>query len=124
MTSAAKKPLVFLLPALLGLALPLAATPLRAAAKNGRLRPLNPEERALHVLNRLGYGPRPGELRSLLDQGEEAWVESQLDPEALALPEDLTAARRTMPSLDLGPEELFRAYGPQALRDARPMSRR
>jgi hypothetical protein len=34
----------------------------------------------LHLLNRLGYGPRPGEIRRVLDRGIEQYVAEQLDP--------------------------------------------
>ncbi len=36
---------------------------------------------AVHALNRLGYGPRPGEARQVLDQGLDRWVREQLDPD-------------------------------------------
>jgi len=35
---------------------------------------------ALHLLNRAGYGPRPGEIASVLDQGPTKWIEEQLEP--------------------------------------------
>jgi len=35
---------------------------------------------ALHLLNRAGYGPRPGEIASLLETGPTKWIEEQLEP--------------------------------------------
>jgi uncharacterized protein (DUF1800 family) len=35
---------------------------------------------ALHLLNRAGYGPRPGDIDRALDQGLTKWVEEQLEP--------------------------------------------
>ena len=35
---------------------------------------------ALHLLNRAGYGPRPGEIAGVLAQGPTKWVEEQLEP--------------------------------------------
>ena len=35
---------------------------------------------ALHVLNRLGFGPRPGDVGRVLDRGVERYVREQLDP--------------------------------------------
>jgi uncharacterized protein (DUF1800 family) len=35
---------------------------------------------ALHLLNRAGYGPRPGEIAGVLDQGPTKWIEEQLEP--------------------------------------------
>ena len=37
---------------------------------------------AQHLLNRAGYGPRPGEIASVLDQGPTKWIEEQLEPGA------------------------------------------
>ena len=34
---------------------------------------------ASHLLARCTFGPRPGERALLLDQGSEAWIESQLE---------------------------------------------
>lgn len=47
---------------------------------------LDPEElaRASHVLNRLGYGPRPGEVEQVARQGVENWIRAQLHPEQIA----------------------------------------
>jgi uncharacterized protein (DUF1800 family) len=36
----------------------------------------------LHLLNRAGYGPRPGEIASVLERGPTKWIEEQLDPQA------------------------------------------
>jgi len=51
------------------------------------------EERAsaLHVLNRLGYGPAPGEIDLVVRIGPQRWIASQLQPESLPLPEPLAA---------------------------------
>ncbi len=34
----------------------------------------------MHLLNRAGYGPRPGDITRVLDQGPTRWIEEQLDP--------------------------------------------
>ena len=41
---------------------------------------------ALHVLNRLGFGPAPGDLDRVTRMGASAWVAEQMHPERLALP--------------------------------------
>src|SRR5438093_1599304 len=38
---------------------------------------------ALHALNRLAYGPRPGEVDSVARYGVMPWIERQLDPDHL-----------------------------------------
>ena len=35
---------------------------------------------ALHALNRLGFGPRPGDVEAILDRGIESYINEQLDP--------------------------------------------
>jgi len=35
---------------------------------------------ALHALNRLGFGPRPGDVDAVLERGIENYIEEQLDP--------------------------------------------
>ena len=47
---------------------------------------------AAHLLRRIGYGPRPGDVRRVLDQGLERYVEEQL--EALPDPDLDTRLRR------------------------------
>jgi uncharacterized protein (DUF1800 family) len=37
---------------------------------------------AQHLLNRAGYGPRPGQIAAVLDQGLTEWIEEQLAPGA------------------------------------------
>lgn len=98
------------------LTLLLAASPAWADRATGHAGPLNADERALHLLNRLGYGPRPGDIRLLLNQGEETWLEGQLHPGTLPLPEDLTSILTSMPGSGMAPEGLYRTYGPPAMR--------
>ncbi|MEP6995187.1 MAG: DUF1800 domain-containing protein [Acidobacteriota bacterium] len=44
---------------------------------------LTPGEQALHVLNRLGFGPRPGEVDRVMQIGVPAYVREQLYPERI-----------------------------------------
>jgi uncharacterized protein (DUF1800 family) len=57
-----------------------------APARDG----LDPTSQAAHVLNRLGFGPRPGDLATV-SRDPQAWIEQQLAPQQLALPASLTA---------------------------------
>lgn len=47
-------------------------------------RDLAPREQALHVLNRLAFGPRPGDVERVLSLGVDRWIDQQLRPERLA----------------------------------------
>jgi len=40
--------------------------------------PLTEQQRAAHILSRLGYGPRPGEIDRLIDMGVDVWIKQQL----------------------------------------------
>lgn len=44
---------------------------------------LTADEAALHALNRLGYGPRPGDIERIRQMGLEKWIEYQLHPDSL-----------------------------------------
>ncbi len=49
------------------------------------------EEQALgvHLLNRLGFGPRPGDLEAMASMGVDRWIDQQLSPERLPAPPEL-----------------------------------
>lgn len=53
--------------------------------------PLAPDQQAVHVLNRLAFGPRPGDVERVTRMGVRRWIDEQLAPEAIALPAPLTA---------------------------------
>jgi uncharacterized protein (DUF1800 family) len=44
---------------------------------------LSERQRVLHALNRLTFGPRPGEVEVVLAKGLNSWVEDQLHPESI-----------------------------------------
>jgi uncharacterized protein (DUF1800 family) len=44
---------------------------------------LSERQRAVHALNRLAFGPRPGEVDRVLKIGVDAWIDRQLAPERL-----------------------------------------
>jgi uncharacterized protein (DUF1800 family) len=45
---------------------------------------LTADEATLHALNRLGYGPRPGDIERIRKMGLEKWVEQQLHPDSIS----------------------------------------
>src|SRR6267378_7167505 len=45
---------------------------------------LNQEQRILHVLNRLGFGARPGDVERVKAMGLENYIAQQLSPEKIA----------------------------------------
>jgi len=71
--------------------------------------PLGARERALHALNRLGYGPRPGELERVEAMGADAWIARQLDPERI--PDAAFEAKlKDFPVLTMSGAQLMAAY--------------
>lgn len=73
----------------------------------------------VHVLNRLGYGPRPGDVTRVRALGIEAFIEQQLHPERIADPA-LDRRLAAFPTIQLTTAEIARDYyGPaEALRRA------
>jgi hypothetical protein len=65
--------------------------------------------RALYALNRLTFGPRPGEVDKVLAKGVDSWIEDQLHPESIddgALGAHLSAYH----ALTLRPQELAQTF--------------
>jgi uncharacterized protein (DUF1800 family) len=62
-----------------------------------------------HVLNRLGYGPRPGDVETVRAIGAFAWIERQLHPERI---DDSRVAARiaALPTAALDTEALMASY--------------
>lgn len=51
----------------------------------------NDDRTAAHVLNRLAFGPRPGDIERVRGMGVAAWIERQLDP--ASIPDEAVRAR-------------------------------
>jgi len=60
-----------------------AATPVRSEAE---ARELSAEEQARHALDRLAFGPRPGDVDRVRSMGVDRWIDLQLHPERIADP--------------------------------------
>ncbi|MGH7265788.1 MAG: DUF1800 domain-containing protein, partial [Candidatus Rokuibacteriota bacterium] len=78
---------------------------------------------ATHLLNRLAWGPRPGDVEAIRRMGAAAWIDAQLEPERLddRVVEARLAALR-VPAMS--PRELMEAYPPPSARDAGGMAMR
>ncbi len=63
-------------------------------------------EKALHVLNRLAFGPRPGDVEKVLAMGVGNYIESQLKPERI--PDTAIAEKlRHLPTLQMTTAQLY-----------------
>src|SRR3569833_2405256 len=59
------------------------------ASLNAASAPLSEDLQATHVLNRLGYGPRPGDIAAVRRMGIGNYIEQQLQPSSIPLPRAL-----------------------------------
>ena len=72
---------------------------------------LTEDQAILHALNRLAYGPRPGDVEHIRQIGLEKWIDEQLDPGSIddsALKERL----EQYPTLKMSSQQLLAAYPP------------
>jgi uncharacterized protein (DUF1800 family) len=70
---------------------------------------LSEEQQITHALNRLGYGPRPGDVDRVRQMGLGRWIERQLDPGRI--PDDrVEAMLQAFPTLTMPVPDLVRAY--------------
>jgi Protein of unknown function (DUF1800) len=44
----------------------------------------NEQKRAVHALNRLAFGPRPGDVQAVMAMGVDRWIDLQLHPEKIS----------------------------------------
>ncbi|HEV2170286.1 MAG TPA: DUF1800 domain-containing protein, partial [Candidatus Binatus sp.] len=80
------------------------------------------QDRILHVLNRLAFGPRPGDFEHVSAIGPDRYIQEQLHPESIAIPSDLTERVNQFHTLRMTPIALFMEYQRpimQARRDAK-----
>src|SRR5450830_1710622 len=53
--------------------------------------PMSADQQAAHVLNRVAFGPRPGDIERVAKMGVQNYLDEQLHPERIAYPPELTA---------------------------------
>src|SRR6266446_7099084 len=70
---------------------------------------LSPDEAILHGLNRLAYGPRPGDVERVQQMGLAKWIEEQLNPGAID-DKALEARLQNYPTLRLSTAKLIEEY--------------
>ena len=75
--------------------------------------------RTIHVLNRLAYGPRPGDLQRVKSIGVERYIQQQLSPDSIPIPASLHQRLGEFETIGMTPPELFVKYGKAELRAAK-----
>jgi uncharacterized protein (DUF1800 family) len=111
---ASRGSLAAVLAALLLSSLALAA-PYLAAAQNRTASalpatPLTQDQAILHALNRLGYGPRPGDLARVREMGLAKWIDQQLHPEAIDDSKEEARLRERFSTLSMSSTELLEKF--------------
>ncbi|MGH9843948.1 MAG: DUF1800 domain-containing protein [Blastocatellia bacterium] len=72
---------------------------------------LNDEQRILHLLNRAGFGPRPGDIERVRQMGIERYLEQQLHPEEMS-DDFLTRPLGSLRTLQMTTPEIAQNYAP------------
>jgi uncharacterized protein (DUF1800 family) len=67
-------------------------------------------QRSLHLLNRMTFGPRPGDLEHVNRIGVENYLQEQLHPEEIPEPPGLVAQIAAIRTLHMTPIELFEEF--------------
>ncbi len=107
---------------LLAAAFSVGAIGLAAVSASNETARMTEREQAIHVLNRLGFGPRPGDLDAVLAMGIPAWINRQLTPERIS-DDAAAAALKRFPTLTMTTAELFDRFE-RPLREARQERKR
>jgi len=79
------------------------------ALKNLPITELTADEAILHALNRLAYGPRPGDIDRIKQMGLAKWIDQQLNPNSID-DKALDARLEDYPTLKLATEKLIAEY--------------
>ena len=97
-------------PSLLGILL--ATSVVSLAALPAVQRELSTDEQAIHVLNRLAFGPRPGDVERVKAIGVDRWIAQQLDPRSIRNDANERLIADAFPSVRLTASQLFEEAPP------------
>jgi uncharacterized protein (DUF1800 family) len=77
--------------------------------------PMPDDEKILHALNRLAFGPRPGDVEQVREMGLKQWIDQQLHPESIPENPVLESKLEPLDTLRLSTSEMIRKYPPNFL---------
>ena len=77
-------------------------------------KPLDKDQEILHALNRLTFGPRPGDVEAVRKMGLKKWIDQQLHPERIAENPEVAERLQPLESLHMSPAEIATNYPPPA----------
>ena len=96
-----------------------AVLPLLAGKKEKDPSTADDQKRAVHALNRLAFGPRPGDVQKVMAIGVDRWIDQQLHPEKIS---DNAVGARLAPlrTVRMSSKELMEEFpDPQVIRAVR-----
>ncbi len=73
------------------------------------------DKKALHALNRLTFGPRPGDLEALKKLGLKKWIDLQLHPDRIAENPELLAKLKPLDTLEMSTAVMNDHYPSQVM---------
>jgi uncharacterized protein (DUF1800 family) len=71
---------------------------------------LSPDRQILQALNRLTFGPRPGDVEEVRRMGVQKWIELQLHPDRIAEAPALEGKLKPLETLRMEPAEIIKQY--------------
>jgi uncharacterized protein (DUF1800 family) len=90
-----------------------AATFLQSGSATGRFdQPLSPDRQIIHALNRLAFGPRPGDIEEVRRIGLNKWIESQLHPDQIRENPALEGKLKPLKTLPMALADVVKEYTP------------
>ena len=81
----------------------------RLLAKKKDLSAPTDPKRAVHALNRLTFGPRPGDVQRVMAMGIDRWIDLQLHPDKIA-DNDLAARLASLRTLHMSSKEILEEF--------------
>jgi uncharacterized protein (DUF1800 family) len=75
---------------------------------------LSPDQQIVHALNRLTFGPRPGDVEEVRRIGLNKWIELQLHPDQIPENPALEAKLKPLATLGMSLADVVKEYPPQA----------
>jgi uncharacterized protein (DUF1800 family) len=74
---------------------------------------LSPDQQIVHALNRLTFGPRPGDVEEVRRIGLNKWIELQLHPDQISEDPALEAKLKPLTTLGMSLADVVKEYTPQ-----------
>jgi uncharacterized protein (DUF1800 family) len=65
---------------------------------------------ALHLLNRMAFGPRPGDIERVMKMGIDGYIDQQLHPETIPMPPELNARLAKFKEGEMSQADLITTY--------------